>query len=192
MVYVKRVYDWMGRQVHSHYATPFLALLFFIEAIFFIPVDPILILYCVEKRRRALFYAFVATVASVAGGVLGYYIGYAIWETVGQKLIHMIVTPEDFNRIIVGFKENQILAVLIFGFSPLPYKAITLAAGFCKLSLLSFIICSFISRGARFFLYAVIIHIWGEQIKDFIERYFNTLVLLFTAIIAAGFWFILK
>jgi len=80
-------------------------------------------------------------------------------------------------------------AVLIAGFTPLPYKAITISAGFCKLSIIPFIVCSIISRGARFFLIAGALYVWGARIKVFIDRYFNQLVLLFTILVVVSVWF---
>jgi membrane protein YqaA with SNARE-associated domain len=187
---LKALYDKLGRQVHSPYATPLLGVLFFIEAIFFVPVDPLLMLYCIENRSRALWYAAVATFASVLGGVAGYYIGFAIWETVGIRLVGLFFSTQQFNYAIEQFRHYEIWAVLIAGFTPLPYKAVTLAAGFCKLPLIPFIICSAIARGARFFLVAIIIQIWGAQIKEFIDRYFNILVVLFTLLVIVAVWWI--
>ena len=187
---LKRLYDWFGRQVHSPYATPLLIFLFFIEAIFFVPVDPLLILYCIEDRTKAFYYATLATLASVAGGIAAYYIGYAIWESVGQWLVHALFTQEQFDHAVHQYKLYESWAVLIAGFTPLPYKVVTLTAGFCKLPLVPFVVYSFISRGARFFLEAGIIRIWGAQIKEYIDRYFNLLVILFTALVIITFRFI--
>ncbi len=187
---LKRLYDWFGKQVHTPYATPLLLFLFFIEAIFFVPVDPLLILYCIEDRSRAFYYAALATLASVAGGIAAYYIGYAIWESVGTTLVSFLFNQQQFDHAIEQYTLYESWAVLVAGFTPLPYKIVTLSAGFCKLPLIPFIICSFISRGARFFLEAGVIMIWGAQIKECIDRYFNLLVLLFTALLILTFRFI--
>jgi len=188
---LRKIYNKLGGYVHSPYANPLLAFLFFLEAIFFIPVDPLLILYCIEHRKRAFYFAALATSASVLGGIAAYFIGYSIWETVGQKLVTMVISPEKFDHAVHQFKLYEIWAVLIGGFTPVPYKAITLAAGFCKLPLLPFILCSIIARGARFFLIAGIISIWGVQIKEYIDRYFNLLVVLFVIIVGFASWLLL-
>jgi len=188
MKIIRKLYDWMGDKIESKYSIHWLALLFFIEAFFFIPVDPILILFCLAKSKRSLHYAAVATVASVFGGVFGYLIGALMWKSVGLKLVSWMISEATFNQAVTKFKLYQNWTVLIAGFTPLPYKAITLSAGFCNLPILPFIVCSFISRGARFFLLAGTIRIWGSQIKDFIDRYFNQLVILFTVVIILGFW----
>lgn len=188
MLLLKRMYSWCGQQVHTVYAVPLLAFLFFIEAIFFIPVDPLLILYCIEDRFNSFYFATVATLSSVAGGLMGYFIGYAIWESMGKILVGMLFSPATFNHALQQYEHYESWAVLIASFTPLPYKAITLSAGFCKLPLMPFIIFSLIGRGARFFLVALSIRLWGEQIKQYIDRYFNLLVVLFTLLVVAMCW----
>ena len=187
---LKRLYDWLGQKVNSPYADSWLAALFFIEAVFFIPVDPLLILYCIHNKNKSLYYAAIATFSSVAGGVLGYVIGAALWGSVGIKLVSWAVSENSFNQAVMTYKHYQNWAVLVAGFTPLPYKAITLSAGFCQLPLLPFIACSLLARGARFFLVAGILRIWGEQVRHFIDRHFNRLLILFVFLMIVGFWFL--
>lgn len=185
---LKKLYFKIGGIVHSTYANSILAFLFFIEAIcLIIPVDPILILYCTEKRSSAIWYGILATIASVIGGIVGYFIGSLLWGSIGMKLIHALSSINTFEKICSQYKQYEYWAVLIAGFSPFPYKAVTLSAGFCRLPLIPFIICSIIGRGARFLLIAGLIKIYGEQIKEYIDRYFNQLVVLFTLIIIISF-----
>ncbi|KKP35481.1 MAG: hypothetical protein UR26_C0004G0028 [candidate division TM6 bacterium GW2011_GWF2_32_72] len=191
MLFLKKLYKWVGSQVHTKFANPILAFLFFIEAIFFVPVDPILVLFCIEKRNKAFHYAAIATLFSVLGGICGYFIGFAVWETIGQKLINLFVSESTFLNIQDKYHQYESWAVLIAGFTPIPYKAVTLTAGFFKLPLLPFIWFSAIARGARFFLIASVIKIWGGQIQHFIDRYFNLLVALFLLMIIA-FTLVLK
>lgn len=183
---IRNVYDWMGKQVYSPYATPMLALLFFIEAIFFLPVDPLLILYCLEHRQNSWHYATVATIASVLGGIVGYLIGYAFWQVAGKFVLGWIISAQTFDSAVHLFNKWHMVAVLIAGFTPIPYKAVTYTAGVCHLPLLPFTFYSFIARGARFYLVAAIIYWWGASVKDYIDRYFNILVLLFVIIAFAA------
>lgn len=193
MMVLKRMYYWCGQQVHTAYAVPLLALLFFIEAIFFVPVDPLLILYCIEDRAQALYFATIATFASVAGGLMAYTIGFALWEVCGKALVGFIFSPDTFHNAVKSYEQYESWAVLIAGFTPIPYKAITLSAGFCKLPLIPFIIFSIIGRGARFYLIAYAIRIWGSQIKEYIDRYFNLLVIFFTILVVGTCWlFVMK
>jgi len=194
---VRKIYDWMGNQVHSRYADVTLGVLFYLEAIFFIPTDPMLIIYCIERRDRAYYYATIATLCSVIGGLTGYFIGYGLWQTVGQQIIHnplvsYVMTPATFHHLCGLYKKYEALAILAAAFTPIPYKAATLTAGFCNLSLMPFIIASLIGRGARFYLYAITISIWGKQIKQYIDRYFNLLVLCAMVLIAGAIWLMQK
>lgn len=184
MKILRNVYDWMGTKVHTAWADGWLALLFFIEASFFvIPVDPLLILYCVEKRKKSWYFASLATVASVFGGLFGYLIGAVMWQSVGIKLVAWLISEATFNQVVAKYTLYQNWVVLVAGFTPVPYKAITVSAGFCKLPLIPFIIFSLIGRGARFFLIAGAIRLWGDSIKTFIDRYFNYLVVAFMIIL---------
>jgi membrane protein YqaA with SNARE-associated domain len=189
MKFVRRIYDWMGAKAHSRYGLVWLVALFFIEASFFIiPVDPLLILFCVEHRKRSFFFATLATAASVVGGVFGYMIGYVLWDTVGAKLVSLLLSPETFELAVLRYKLYQAWAVLLGAFTPIPYKAVTISAGFCKLPLIPFIIYSIIGRGARFFMLAGAIYIWGERIKKFIDERFNVLVIVFTVLVIMSCW----
>lgn len=192
---MRRLYDWMGSSVYSPYAEPILAFMFYLEAIFFVPTDPMLLVYCIERQDKAFRYATIATVSSVLGGLTGYAIGYVLWQTAGNAIIHSpmvnyVLSPENFTYLCGLYKQYEAWAILAAAFTPIPYKAATLTAGFCSLSLTPFIISSFIGRGARFYLYAVAIYIWGPQIKEYIDRYFNLLVLLAMTLIIGLLWFL--
>jgi membrane protein YqaA with SNARE-associated domain len=181
--YIRKLYDWMGSKVHTPYATLWLAALFFIEAVFFVPVDPLLILFCIERQKKSLFYATVATIASVMGGIAGYFIGRCAWDICGVSIVHTFITQETFSRLVEYYTMYQNWLVLFAGFTPFPYKVITLSAGFCKVSFVPFVLCSLIARGTRFFLLGSIIYVWGEKMRGFIDRSFNQLVLLFTLLL---------
>jgi membrane protein YqaA with SNARE-associated domain len=185
---LKRLYAWMGNMVYSPYAERTLGILFFLESIFFLPTDPMLIVYCFTRPTKAFRYATIATIGSVLGGLAGYSIGLLLWNSFGNQIIHnsivnYVLSPELFYYLCAQYKKHECLAILIAAFTPIPYKAATLSAGFCKLSLMPFILCSIIGRGARFYLYAIIISTWGDRMKVHIERYFGPLMLFATALI---------
>jgi len=186
--WIRKIYDWMGSKVQSDYADWWLMGLFFIESsIFFIPVDPLLILFCIENRRKSIYYAAISTVASVLGGVFGYLIGAFVWQSIGAFLVHWIIGEPVFYGFVERYKIYQNVAVLIAGFTPMPYKVVTISAGFCKLPIVPFIMYSFIARGARFFLVAWAIKIWGAKIKEIIDKYFNLLVVIFVLMVVGSF-----
>lgn len=191
---LKRIYKWMESCVHKKYAQSLLFILFYFEALIFIlPTDPMLIVYCLEERKNAYWYALLATVASVLGGITGYIIGYTLWQSIGQEIIHncwvnIFLKPQDFYYLCDLYKDHEYFAIFIAGFTPVPYKAATFTAGFCNLAFIPFVICSCIARGARFFLYAITITIWGVQIKKYIDRFFNLFVILIVILITLSLW----
>lgn len=184
----------MGSCVYKQHADLILFVLFYFEAlIFIIPTDPMLIFYCIEKQKKALWYAFLATAGSVLGGITGYIIGYTIWQSLGQQIIHnpwvnLILSPADFYYLCDLYQDHEYLAILVAGFTPVPYKAATFSAGFCKLAFIPFVICSIIARGSRFLIYAIATIIWGKQIKEYIDRYLNVLVVLMVTLISISIW----
>ncbi len=183
MKFIRKIYDWMGTKVDSPYAMWWLSVLFFIESSFLvIPVDPLLILFCVEKPKRSMFYAFVATVASVFGGLFGYFIGAFLWKSVGVALVTWIISEATFYNMVAKYKMYQHWAIFLAGFMPLPYKAVTISAGYCHLPILPFMFYSILARGGRFFLVAGLIQLLGVRVKVFIDKYFNQLVIAFVVI----------
>lgn len=187
MKHIRKVYDWMGSKAQSPHALLWLAVLFFLESSCFpIPADPLLIVFCVNHKKRALFYGFYATIFSVLGGIFGYFIGAALWSTIGTTIVHYLISEVTFASIVKKYELYQAWAVLIGGLTPVPYKAVTISAGFCNLPLLPFIGYSIIARALRFVGLAWLIHHWGEYIKEFIDRYFNLLVILFLICFMAG------
>ena len=185
--WLKKPYEWMGSTIHSPYADAILGFLFYIEAIFFLPTDPLLILYCLERRNRALTYATIALIGSVCGGMTSYWLGATLWHAYGEQIIHhpivnYVMTPAMFYRLAAQYQKHQWFAVCIAGFMPIPYKATTLAAGFCRISFVPFVICSLIARGSRFYLLALICKLWGERLKGSVQKYFS-LILLFAVIL---------
>lgn len=181
---IRAVYDWFGTKVHTPHACWWLVGLFFIESsFFFVPVDPLLILFCLEHKKRSIFFATIATIASVVGGIFGYCIGWLLWDSIGISIVRWIISEGTFAQAVNKYTLYQAWAVFIAGFTPVPYKAVTISAGFCKLPLVPFIFYSTISRGLRFFLVAGSIYVWGDHIKIFIEKYFNYLVIVFTIVL---------
>jgi len=192
---IKQWYHWMASCVYSPYADSILGFLFFLEAIFFLPTDPILIMYCINRQEKAFRYATIATISSVIGGVTSYFIGSVLWSIAGEQIIHnkiinYVLSPATFTYISAQYRQYEWWAILIAGFTPIPYKAATLTAGFCKLSLIPFIFCSFIARGARFYLLAAIIKLVGTQLQQSINRYFNIMIALTTLAIIFSLWFL--
>lgn len=185
-----KLYKWVLSWANSRYSIPALFTLAFTEASCFpIPPDVLLISLCVSKPKKALLYSLITTLGSVSGGICGYFIGMKIWEYTSNFFFAYIpgFAPEGFNYVKEIYSNNAFLAVFVSGFTPIPYKVFTIAAGVCKISFIVFIISSVLGRGLRFFIVGTLIKIFGEPVKNFINKYFNLLTILFTILLIAGF-----
>lgn len=190
ITYLRSIYAWMGSGVHSPYAELFLGILFYLEAIFFLPIDPLLAVYCLERQDRAFVFATIATIASVLGGLTSYAIGALLWDSMGQQIIHnkiinCFLTPDRFEYLAQLLRHNEWGTLLITAIPLVPYKAVTLTAGFCKLSLFPFIVCSFIARGLRFYFVAITLRIFGVHIKKTLSHSFNLVLALIIVVLIA-------
>lgn len=174
----------MSRQVHTKHATVFFFLASFIEGFFFVPLSTLLVIYSLAKRDRAFIYAIIATVMSVIGGIVGYFAGYLLWDQFGDFFLKYVIKPEHFAYLKHEYETHQAGAVYLLTLMPLPYKAVTISAGFCQIPLLNFILLSILGRGTRFCLLASAVYMWGEKVNEIIDRYFY---LIFTiSIISFG------
>jgi len=189
--WIRRVYDWVLRWADSPYGPLALFVLAFVEAsFFFVPPDVLLIALCVGESRRSLYFAAICTVGSVVGGVFGYVIGYQLFELIGRPIIEFYDASQAFQRVGDLYRANLVLALGTAGFTPIPYKVFTIAAGAFSVAFLPFVLISTVSRGARFFLVASLIRVWGPQIRSFIDRYFNVLTVVFVVALVLGFVFL--
>lgn len=186
--WVRRIYDWVLGWAESPYGALALFVLAFVEAsVFFVPPDVLLIALCVGRPQRSLYFAALCTVGSVLGGISGYLIGYQLYEIIGQPIIEFYDATEAFQRVGDLYRANLVVALGTAGFTPIPYKVFTIAAGAFSVPFAPFVVVSAVSRGARFFLVAGLIRLWGAQIRDFIERYFNLLTVVFVVALTLGF-----
>lgn len=185
---LRRLYDWtMGLAAHPH-ATAWLAVIAFLESsVFPIPPDILIIPMVLAAPTRAWRVVAVATVASVLGGLAGYAIGFFLFETIGRTIIEFYGYLDKFARFQEWYREWGGWIVFAGGFSPIPYKVITIASGSVPLDLWTFTIVSIISRGGRFLLVAVLLWKFGAPIRAFIERWLGPLTLLFVALLVLGF-----
>ncbi len=197
MKIIRRLYDWVIHWADTPYGGPALFALSFAEASFFpIPPDPLLIALVLGSRKKAFRFAAACSAASVLGAALGYAVGHLAWWTPSGGFTSL---AHFFYNNIPGFTEGRFYAVkelydrwnfwIVFtaGFTPLPYKVFTITGGAFNINFLMFIIASIVSRSARFFLVALLIWKFGAEIKGFIDKYFNLLAVIFTALLIGGF-----
>jgi len=185
---LKKLYKWVLSWANSPWGAWALFVLAVAESSFFpIPPDVLLIALGLSIPAKSFRYALICSIGSVLGGVIGYYIGYGLYETVGSYLVNLYNMQEAFNKTSLMYQDNAFMAVAIAGFTPIPYKVFTIAAGVCRINLGIFILASVLSRSARFFIVATIIRFGGEPAKRFIDRYFNLLTIIFMVLLIAGF-----
>jgi len=185
---LKKLYNWVLGWSDSKWGTYALFILAFAESSFFpIPPDVLLIALCAGKPLKSFFYSLVCSVGSVLGGVFGYFIGLKFMGAVGSKIVVMYGFQEKMDQIGTLYNNYDAWAVAIAGFSPIPYKVFTIAAGIFEISLPIFIAASFFSRSLRFFIQGTLLYFYGEKIKFFVDRYFNTLAVIFTVLLVGGF-----
>jgi len=165
-------------------AEVFLGTIAFTESSFFpIPPDLLLLPMALARPLKWLKLAIITTFFSVLGGIFGYFIGVFLWDTIGQSIIEFYHLENQFDLFKKNYNEKGALIVFIAGFTPIPYKLITISSGGMHLDLITFIIASFISRGARFFILTGIIRLFGDAAKKLIDKYFNILTLILGLII---------
>lgn len=185
---IRRLYDWVLGWADTKFGVPALAAVSFMESSFFpIPPDPLLMALCLGKPKRSFWYALVSSVSSVLGGVVGYFIGLALWELLSGFFFTYMFSPEAFMYVGDRYQENAFMAILGAALTPIPYKVFTVAAGVFKINLLTLIAASLIGRSSRFFIEGGLIFLLGDRIKSFIDRYFNILVSLFFILLVLGF-----
>jgi len=185
---VRRFYDWVLGWAHTPYGAPALFVLAFAESSFFpVPPDVLLIALALSIPARSLYFAAIASVGSVLGGILGYGIGLYFMQFIGAHIINLYGLGDKFDYIQGLYRHYDAWAVAIAGFTPIPYKVFTITAGAFRINFFVFVAASALSRSARFFIIALLIKKYGKPIRVFIERYFNILTLIFVVLLIAGF-----
>ncbi len=185
---LRGLYNWtMEKAAHRH-AVWWLALFAFVEASFFpVPPHPLLGLMCLADPKRAIRFAVVATLASVAGGMLGYAIGWGLYDSVGQDLLRWLGLAESFPQAACYLREYGVEILIVKGATPIPFKLLTITAGFIGMPLVPFILASIVSRSISFMIVGVLFRLFGAPIKAFIDKYLTLVTVGFVVVVIAGF-----
>lgn len=185
---IRALYDWTIRMAEHPKALWALAFVAFVESsVFPIPPDILMIPMIIAAPRRAFLIAAVATVASVVGGMFGYWIGLALFEQVGLPILEFYGKTDNFETFRQTYNDWGAWAVLIAGVTPFPYKVITILSGSTGLSLPVFTIASVVARGLRFFIVAGLLWKFGAPVRGFIEKRLGLLFTLFVVLLLGGF-----
>ena len=198
MLFIRNIYKWilsLSDKKNSGYSISFLS---FSESFFFpVPPDVLLIPLCLGNRRKSFYFAFLCSISSIFGGIVGYYIGKVLWwsepgveySSLANIFFEYVpgLTVESFNNIKSLYFKWDFLIIFTAGFTPIPFKLITISSGTFNINFVMFVLASLISRSARFFLLATLIWLFGDKISFFIEKYFNLLAIFFTFLLVGGF-----
>jgi len=180
MKYSNFLYNWTLKKASHRNASWILAFVSFIESFIFpIPPDIILIPMVLSKKEKALRNAFICSVSSVLGAMIGYLIGFLLYDNVGKIIIETYNLSNNFNTYKNYYDKFGIWIILFGGFTPFPYKLITIASGLFALNFPLFIVFSLISRSLRFFIIAFLLLYFGPKIKIFVETNFGKLTFIF-------------
>lgn len=185
---LRRLYDWTMAKAADRRAEWWLAGFSFVEASFFpVPPHPLLGIMCLAEPKKAIRFAAIATLASVVGGMLGYAIGHLLYESVGAQLLALLGLSQSFPKAACYLREYGAEIIMIKGATPIPFKLLTITAGFIEMPLLTFIGASVVSRSISFMIVGVLFRLFGAPIKAFIDRYLGLAVAGFVALVIGGF-----
>lgn len=185
---LRKLYDWtMAKAAHPH-AEWWLAAFSFAESSFFpIPPHPLLGLMCLAEPKKALRFALITVVASVLGGLVGYAIGYFVYETVGTAMISALGLETAFPEAACYLRENGAWVIFTAAVTPIPFKLLTITAGVVKISLLDFLLASIAGRALIFMVVGVLFRLFGAPIKAIIDKYFGLVTTVFLVLLVGGF-----
>ena len=185
---LRRMYDWTVDKAESPYALILLACIAFAESSFFpIPQEALMIPMIVAAPHRAWLVAGVATLASLAGAVMGYVIGFVFYDTIGIQLLEFYGKADRYDEFKALYVDHGVLAVAIGAITPFPFKVTTIVSGLLQMNLLLFMIVCLLGRGFRFFLIAALLRRYGTPVREFIEKRLGLVTILAFALIVGGF-----
>jgi membrane protein YqaA with SNARE-associated domain len=185
---LRRLYDRIMTAAAGRRAPAALFSVAFVESSFFpIPPDVMLIPMVLAQRAKAWWFALIATVGSVLGGILGYAIGYFVFETIGLPILNFYGMTHAFEDFAARYNEWGAWIVFIAGITPFPYKVITIASGATQLNPVVFMLASIAARGLRFFAVAALLYWFGPPIRTFIEKRMGLVATVFVVLLVAGF-----
>ncbi len=197
---IRNLYNWVLSLANKPNSTKALGGIAFAEASFFpIPPDLLLIPLALGNRDKSMYFGLICTFFSISGGILGYIIGLWLWWGVDGEFSIFAdfffrnipgLNIETFNNVKELYDQYNFLIIFTAGFTPIPFKLFTISAGAFNINFALFLFASLISRGGRFLLLSILIRKYGYPIKDFIDRYFNILAIVFTILLFGGFYII--
>ena len=184
----RALYDWTLRMAGHRHAIRYMAVVSFAESSFFpIPPDVMVVPMVLARRDQAWLIATVCTLSSVLGGILGYAIGYFLYDSVGQWLMRVYGMSDGIEEFRRWYAEWGAAIILVKGLTPIPFKLVTIASGFAAFNFPLFVLCAAVTRGARFFVIAALLRRYGAPVQAFIEKRMSLVGWGFLALLVGGF-----
>lgn len=187
----RKLYDWGLKKAESPHAERALFWVAFIESSFFpLPPDVLLIAMVLSSRDKWLRYFGICLTGSVLGGLAGYAIGFGAWQMVQSWFFSHVFPEAAFMKVQELYQRHDFWVIFAAGFTPIPYKIFTIAAGVASIDINRFILASLVGRGARFILVCWLLYLFGPRVRLFIEKYFNLVSVVFFILLAGGFYIV--
>jgi membrane protein YqaA with SNARE-associated domain len=184
---LRSLYNWCIDAAGKPHAMWILGAVSFVESSFFpVPPDIMLIPMSLARPDRAWRYAVICTLTSVAGGILGYLIGAVLYDSVGAWLIRLYGAGDKVDAFREAYAHYGAWIILLKGFTPIPFKIITIASGFAGYNFGSFVALSLLTRGARFFVEAFLLKRYGPRARGMIEKRLGFWVSISALVLVAG------
>lgn len=169
---------WVQRHINAPHAYWLFFALFSLEALLLIPLDPVLAFYVMQRRDRAYRFAALAVIGSVVSALMGYVFGALLWDVIGHKIVSLLVKQETFDAFVAHYQQHYLPTLFVGALLPLPFKVLSISAGFCALPIHLYCAAIASARVVRFFGIAYVSKEWGAQVTQFIRQYFRHIVLL--------------
>ena len=182
-----RFYNWSIEKASSDKAPLWLALLFVLEVFLVIPLDAVMVFFSLQNRRNIFLYTLLATGASLVSGVIGYVAGHFLWDLIGPWVVPNLISATLFGKVAFHIQMYENWAVFICALLPLPLKVMSLVSGVFHLNFMSYVTCIALARLARFGLIGILMAVWGEKVKLFMDRHFHRVLMVLGAKLVAGF-----
>jgi membrane protein YqaA with SNARE-associated domain len=185
-----KIYNWAITKAESTRSPLWISLLFFLEITLFLPLDAVLMFFCLQNRKKIPLYIILTAIASTLSGLIGYLMGHFLWDLVGPHVVPGIISEATFDKFSLQFQHYESWAVFMGALLPFPLKVLTLSAGVFHLGVVQFVSYFLVARLFRFSLIGGAMMVWGDKVKAFLDRHFHKVMLLVGAKIAAAFGFL--
>lgn len=169
--YSRKIYNWAIGKAHSPKNVLWIFLIFTLEVLFFLPLDALLVLFCAHNPSKRFAFSFFAALGSIVSGIIGFGIGYLLWDSCGDFILRYLLSPSSFHALANSFHQYEFGAVSLGALLPIPFKVLAFAAGFSKLDFGCFIGSVFAARLLRFYTIAWAIGRWKAPVRAFFDRY---------------------